>query len=385
MTEKDRRALRKRALDEAEEKAGRDQAELWKDDGKPIIGWTARSRYVRNFGALVCCMAVGMCVMMIPGGMKAGSKPVVVQAAVQDESEGLLGGIVTENPAAESVVYQDVNESDSGEIYGPVFMEYYGPEKSEIAAQLGTDEGEPIGPDIGEPESDAGMQPEANDTVQAEPEVTDPVEPVETTEPDSVSDAEAYENTYGSAEDAEAWLAAQQAVSEPQAAPDQGVALEQAASEPIQAGNDKYAAMSAEWPVAAQVYKRLNNAGWSDVCIAGVLGNMMTECGGQTLNLQPCIDCVEKGVRYYGLCMWSMKYNSDVDGRDVEGQLDYLFGNIESAMAYFGGSPGTYAAWLGSTDVGQAARDFCKYYERGAGYDRRARNAAVAYDWIMKF
>lgn len=147
----------------------------------------------------------------------------------------------------------------------------------------------------------------------------------------------------------------------------------------------KVEAMAAEYPVAAQVYGRLAGEGWSDVCIAGTLGNMMTECGGQTLALDPYCDYVDRGVRYYGLCQWSMAYNGAVDGLDAGGQLDYLLGNVAGNMAYFGGSESTYASWLASTDAAQAARDFNRYYERGSGSDRRAANAAAAYEWILKF
>lgn len=113
--------------------------------------------------------------------------------------------------------------------------------------------------------------------------------------------------------------------------------------------------------------------------IAGVLGNMMTECGGQTLDLQWDIYGYDGGY-YYGLCQWSLYYNPSVDGADITGQLDYLMSNIRTNMDYFGGS---YDDFCTITSPGDAAKYFCSYYERGAGKSIRATNAETAFKWIQ--
>lgn len=138
--------------------------------------------------------------------------------------------------------------------------------------------------------------------------------------------------------------------------------------------------MKSEYAVAGQVYEYLNNQGISDAVIAGILGNMMTECGGQTLDLQWGIYGIENS-NYYGLCQWSLYYNPDVNGRDIAGQLDYLMSNIQTNMDYFGGN---YDEFCEITDAGTAAKYFCNYYERGSGASIRAKNAVTALDWIQK-
>lgn len=137
--------------------------------------------------------------------------------------------------------------------------------------------------------------------------------------------------------------------------------------------------MKSEYVIAGTVYKYLNNHGLSDPVIAGILGNMMTECGGQTLDLQWDAYALD-GSNYYGLCQWSLYYNPSVDGMDVTGQLDYLMSNIRTNMEYFGGS---FDSFCEITDAESAARYFCNYYERGAGESIRATNASTAFTWIQ--
>lgn len=79
--------------------------------------------------------------------------------------------------------------------------------------------------------------------------------------------------------------------------------------------------LKSEYDVAGQVYEYLNTQGMSDIVIAGILGNMMTECGGQTLDLQWDIYGYD-GSYYYGLCQWSLYYNPSVDGADITGQSE---------------------------------------------------------------
>ncbi len=153
-------------------------------------------------------------------------------------------------------------------------------------------------------------------------------------------------------------------------------AMEGKTPTPLQKKIDR---MKSEYTVAGQVYEYLNGQGMSDVVIAGILGNMMTECGGQTLDLDWDIYGFD-GNSYYGLCQWSLKYNPDVDSLDVAGQLDYLMSNIRTNMDYFGGS---YDEFCAITDTGAAAKYFCNYYERGAGTSTRAENAVVALAWIQ--
>lgn len=141
--------------------------------------------------------------------------------------------------------------------------------------------------------------------------------------------------------------------------------------------NSKTDRLKKEHEVAGAVYEYLNQKGFSDTVIAGILGNMMAECGGQTLDLQ--WDIYGGGGSYYGLCQWSLYYNPDVRDCDITGQLDYLMSNLEKNMNYFGGS---YIYFCSIEDAGIAAKYFDDYYERGAGGGVRANNAYAAFTWI---
>lgn len=137
--------------------------------------------------------------------------------------------------------------------------------------------------------------------------------------------------------------------------------------------------LKSEHNVAGQVYEYLNTKGMSDVVIAGILGNMMAECGGQTLDLKWNTYGFD-GSSYYGLCQWSLYYCPAVDGASIVEQLDYLMSNIRTNMNYFGGN---YDDFCAITDPGAAAKYFCNYYERGSGTSVRATNAQTAFAWIQ--
>lgn len=138
--------------------------------------------------------------------------------------------------------------------------------------------------------------------------------------------------------------------------------------------------LKADYHVAGCVYEYLRERGYSEPVIAGILGNMMAECGGQTLSLQ--WNLYGGGGSYYGLCMWSLRYGPDVKDRNVTGQLSYLTENIQEIMEQFGGS---YDYFCSIEDAGQAARYFANYYERGSGAGVRARNAYQALAWIESY
>lgn len=126
-----------------------------------------------------------------------------------------------------------------------------------------------------------------------------------------------------------------------------------------------------EHPVAAQVWQRLREAGIPEPAAAGILGNMMSECGGQTLELNPSATV----GGYYGLCMWYILYTPQIEGQDVDGQLDVLLETMPGNMAAFGGD---YDKFLEQTDAGTAAWYFCRHYERAPWHTVRAENAEKA-------
>jgi len=131
------------------------------------------------------------------------------------------------------------------------------------------------------------------------------------------------------------------------------------------------------YPVACTVWQALRENGYNPYVCAGILGNMMTECGGHTLNLDH--DIYDSTGMYYGLCQWSLRYTPQVNGLDTLGQLDVLFSNIEVNMEYFGGD---FEYFLSIRDEKEAAYYFQYYYERGAGTESRSRNATVALNYF---
>ena len=130
------------------------------------------------------------------------------------------------------------------------------------------------------------------------------------------------------------------------------------------------------YPVAARVWTLLREAGLSEACTAGIIGNMMSECGGQTLSLSP--GTYSGG--YYGLCMWSLYYFPEADGLGVDDQVALLLRTLESNISAGGGS---CAAFLASADARTAARYFSDYYERPAVWASiRADNAQRALEYF---
>lgn len=139
--------------------------------------------------------------------------------------------------------------------------------------------------------------------------------------------------------------------------------------------------MKKEYAVAGYVYEQLAKNGYSDVCIAGILGNMMNETGGNTLSLNPYIYELEYGM-HYGLCQWSLVYHKEINGGGLEEQIAYLIKTIGPIFEQFKGRVDEFKI-LETPE--EAAGYFSTYYERGGNTSQRKKNARKAYEWIMGF
>lgn len=143
------------------------------------------------------------------------------------------------------------------------------------------------------------------------------------------------------------------------------------------------------YPVATQVWRYMKEElGWNDYVCAGVMGNMMAEVGGQTLNLNPYL-YGHSGANYYGLCQWSSRYYPSIQGADVDAQLDFLASTVKKELDTYGylfRSGLDYEAFCNLTDAEDAAMAFAKAYERcGSGsYGVRQRNAINAYNYFVE-
>jgi hypothetical protein len=150
-------------------------------------------------------------------------------------------------------------------------------------------------------------------------------------------------------------------------------------SEPVYTG---------EYPAAEYIWQYMKDLGWNDYVCAGVMGNLMAEVGGQTLNIQYNLYSSDGG--YYGMCQWSKKYHSGIYGiNDLNTQCDYLRDTIKYEIDTFGYKYQTnfnLEAFLNLTDAQQAALAFAKTYERCASgsYAVRQRNAITAYNYFVK-
>ena len=138
-----------------------------------------------------------------------------------------------------------------------------------------------------------------------------------------------------------------------------------------------------QYPVATTIWLYFKDMGYNDYVCAGIIGNLMAEVGGQTLNINP----LRSGHGYYGMCQWSTKYYPKVVGDDLNGQLDFLSGNIKTIINKYGknySSDFNYSKFTKLKDEQKAAKAFAACYERCASYtyNQRMRNATVAYEYF---
>ena len=137
---------------------------------------------------------------------------------------------------------------------------------------------------------------------------------------------------------------------------------------------------------AAKTWQFLMRQGYSEVVASAIIGNMMIETSGGTLNLKPSV--YSPGGSFYGLCQWSLYYRPNVANMSFEDQLTYLHNDMEKEFNTFGfcyRSGFTYEDFLAMTDPRQAALAFAKVYERcGSGsYSIRQTAATKAYNYFM--
>ena len=153
----------------------------------------------------------------------------------------------------------------------------------------------------------------------------------------------------------------------------------------------KWETRKTEYPVATKVWLYMKEElGWNDYVCAGVMGNLMAETGGQTLNLQPELWGHGNNRGYYGICQWSAKYYPDVSGQDLDYQLDFLKDTVEYEFNTYGKlyqSGMKYEGFTNMTgDCRATALAFAKAYERcnSKHYSIRQTNAEKAYEYFTQ-
>lgn len=144
----------------------------------------------------------------------------------------------------------------------------------------------------------------------------------------------------------------------------------------------KWGTKAEEYPTATQIWRYFKDLGYNDYVCAGIMGNLMAEVGGQTLNIQHTLS----GNGYYGMCQWNRAYGQ-IWGADLTGQCDFLRDTIKYEIDTYGKCYQrgfNYDSFLALTDEKAAALAFAKSYERcGSGsYSVRQTNATKALEYF---
>lgn len=143
---------------------------------------------------------------------------------------------------------------------------------------------------------------------------------------------------------------------------------------------------SDQYKVASIIWNYLKSQGYNNYVCAGIMGNIMAEVGGHTLDIDYTL--YDDSGDYYGICQWSNKYHSAVQGVGLDSQLSYLMKTIKNEINNYGhlySSGFDYNDFKNMTDASDAALAFAKAYERcGSGsYSKRQTNADKAYNYFV--
>ena len=145
-----------------------------------------------------------------------------------------------------------------------------------------------------------------------------------------------------------------------------------------------------KYPEAQIVWDALIDYGLSPEVASGIMGNIMAEVGGQTLDFSEW-RYWSKGT-HYGICQWGGGRKQDLlnnFGPDLKDQVAFLLYELEREMNSYGYIYKTgfgYDKFIAMTDVEQAALAFAKSYERCSSkyYNIRMTNAKKAYNYFMQ-
>lgn len=143
-----------------------------------------------------------------------------------------------------------------------------------------------------------------------------------------------------------------------------------------------------KYPVAEKIWNIMKSFGWSDTVCAGIMGNLMAEVGGQTLNL----DWQSNTGAELGICQWMSGRKSGIISRygsnpSCEQQVQYMHDELIGANGVRRQvTKEQYKLIINSSTPEEAAIMFAKYFERCAKYTYsvRERNAVKAYNYFCK-
>ena len=133
-----------------------------------------------------------------------------------------------------------------------------------------------------------------------------------------------------------------------------------------------------EYYYATKTWEYLRQRNFSQAATCGIIGNMMIETSGGTLDLKPNI--YSPSGNYYGLCQWSLKYYPGSKDLPFEHQLDYLLGTMPWEFNTFGWlykKGFTFEDFIALEDPEEAALIFAKVYERCSSASYKLRQEAA--------
>lgn len=152
---------------------------------------------------------------------------------------------------------------------------------------------------------------------------------------------------------------------------------------------EKWAQRWIEYPIATEVWLFMRNElGWSNAVAAGVMGNMMHECGGCTMNLNWVPTPGDDSV---GICQWKVCYEDRawLVHSNLQDQLNFLKNTVKIQIDNWGWKHKegfNYNAFCNLTSCEEAAEAFATCYERCSysekRYETRRNLAQVALQYF---
>ena len=135
-----------------------------------------------------------------------------------------------------------------------------------------------------------------------------------------------------------------------------------------------------EYPYATQVWNTLTNLGLNEYVCAGILGNIMAEVGGQTLDFSEW-EYWSKGT-HYGICQWGGSRRERLlndFGPTFNDQVRFLVVELFEVIPKDN-------SFYNMQDEKEAALYFAKYYERCSSkyYTIRQTNATKALEYFTE-
>lgn len=150
-------------------------------------------------------------------------------------------------------------------------------------------------------------------------------------------------------------------------------------------------AAAEQYPQARLIWDTMISWGWSPETCAGIIGNMMAEIGGGTLDLS---DWDSNGGCGYGLIQWTGERRSSIKNRydaypNIQQQLtfmkDELFGTNNTEQQVSDDNLKVIMNSNGEQTPESIAYCFASYYERCASQHRAKRQgyARIAYEYFI--